>query len=131
MLCLNVFFLKARLDPCYFFVSLGFAFLDFLNKVVGFSDGSVGMHFDNIHVHVLSLVYGLSSDHITDIDNALFTIVSVIVKENMLCRVVRLVYHQKLGVRIQTTRFLPCWKVFLERHGTMLLEGLEDSLEDI
>lgn len=126
-----VFFLKACLDPCYLFIALGFAFLNFLNEVVRLSDGSVRVHLDNVHVHVFFLGDGLSSDYVAHIYNALFTIIRIVIKENVLSSIVRLINHQELGVRIKPTRFLPRWVVFLESHRTTLFERLYDSLEDV
>jgi hypothetical protein len=126
-----VFFLKACFDPRYLFIALGFAFLDFLNKVVRLSDGSVRVHLDNVHVHVFFLRDGLSRDYVAHIYDALFTIICVVVKENVLSSIVRLINHQELGVRIKPTGLLPRWIVFLESHRTALFERLDDSLEDV
>jgi hypothetical protein len=126
-----VFFLKACFDPRYLFIALGFAFLDFLNKVVRLSDGSVRVHLDNVHVHVFFLRDGLSRDYVAHIYDALFTIICVVIKENVLSSIVRLINHQELGVRIKPTGLLPRWIVFLESHRTALFERLDDSLEDV
>lgn len=55
------------------------------------------VHLDHVHVHVLPLIDFLTSDDITDIDNALVSIISVVIKEDVLSVVVCLVYQEELG----------------------------------
>ena len=61
-------------------------------------DSSMGVYLDNIHVHVFALGDFISSDNVSDInDTILITLISIVVKENVLSVVVGLVNCQKFS----------------------------------
>ena len=64
------------------------------------------LHFYNVHVHVLPLADFLASDDITNINDALVPLVRLIVKENVLRAVVRLINQEQLATAIRTIRCL-------------------------
>ena len=58
------------------------------------------MCLDDVHVHVLPLADFLAGDDIANIDGALISIISCVVKENVLGVVVGLVDEQELAAAV-------------------------------
>jgi len=54
------------------------------------------VYFNHIHVDKFIITDGITSDHVTAIHTAVFTVDNTIIKENVLGLVVSLVYEQEL-----------------------------------
>lgn len=113
-----------------FLIALSFGLLNLLDEVVLFHDGIGGVDHHNVHIDELIIGNLFTSHHIAAVDNAVFHVLSVVVKENLLGVVVGLVDHHQLT----SVRFFvlgsPAGVIFLDEHGAGLFESLENSLVD-
>ena len=83
--------LDARLYALDLDVTLLVRIFVLFDEVFGLEDCSVRVHLDDIHVHIFALRDFLTSDHITYINYTIFTIISVVIEENVLCVVISLI----------------------------------------
>ena len=96
--------LNSRLHSLYLKVSLLVSIFVLFDEVLGLEDGSVRVHFDDIHVFVLLARDLLACDNVTNVNDTTIVLLSrIVVKEDMLGVIVSLVNHEKLGAVIGTT----------------------------
>jgi len=132
LLNLLVFLISdASLNSADLLVPLSFALLDQLDEVVVFENGSMGVHFHDIHVHKFLVGNCLTSDKVSDVNDAGLSGVSVIIEENVLGVVISLVDHHQLSTIVLEPRRLVGRVVFLNGHDGVLLERLEHSSVDL
>lgn len=77
-------------------IALSFGLLDLLDEVVHLHDGIGGVDHHNVHIDELIIGNLFTSHHIAAVDDAVFHVLSVVVKENLLGVVVGLVDHHQL-----------------------------------
>ena len=85
------FIFDSSLDSLYFKVTLLISVFVLFDEVFWLQDSFVWVHLNHIHVHVLFLVDLLAGDDVADIDDALITVISVVIEPNVLCTVIGLV----------------------------------------
>lgn len=115
----------SSLHPFDLFVPLHLAFFDLLDEVFWLEDSSVRVHFHDVHVHELFLRNTFPSDDISHIYDAVISIVSIVVEEDVLRVVVGLVNHQQLGAVLLEVALLPARVVLRDDEGAVLLQSCE------
>lgn len=83
------------------------------------------VHLNNVHIHELLVWKSLSRDQISHVNDARFFRVCVVVKENMLGVVVRLINQQKFGMIILPTTGAPRGIVILDCHNRVFLQDFD------
>jgi hypothetical protein len=78
-------------DSLDFFISSRLCHFDHLDEIVHFHDGSSWVDLYDIHINEFIKTNLFSRDNITNINTTVIIVISIIVKENVLCEVIGLV----------------------------------------
>jgi len=89
---------NACLSSVDFFITLGLSLFNHLDEVVHLHDGPSRVHLDHVHVDELIVWNLLARNHITAVNATVFPEVSVVVEENLLGVVIRLVDHHEFSL---------------------------------
>ena len=121
--------LDASLDPLDLLVTPLISILVLLDEVLRLQDRLMGLNLDHIHIHVLARRDLLSSDNVSDINNAIIASGGLIVEEDVLRVVISLIDHKNLGTAMLASIILPARLILRDSHRAGLLKSLQVCLE--
>lgn len=121
----------ASLHSADFLISLGFACLDLLNKVVRLENCLVWVHLDNIHVHELLVRKSFARNEVSYINDALVSRVCIVIEENVLSVVITLVNDEQLSTVILARSGVVGLEIVLNCHHRVLFESLNYLLVNL
>ena len=114
----------------YLLVTFNLRLFYHLDEVVRLQDGSMRLHSDDVNVLHLFIFEDFLCHDVSGINDAVFVVVGVVIKEDVLRAIVSLIKKQKLCDLTVPVVCCPVWIVILDRHGRELLERIKESLVD-
>lgn len=110
-------------------IPIGFTLLYHPNEVVGLQYSFNWIRFDNVAANLLLVGQDLVGDKVPDINDALFTLLSIIIKENVLTPGVRLINEQQFGAFTMEVILFPVKVILLHGHSSLDLERFLNMFE--
>ena len=129
LLSCYVFVFDTRLNALDLNVTLLVRVLVLFDEIFGLKDCSVRVHLNDVHVHIFALRDLLASDYVAHINYTIFTIICVIIEEDVLCIVIGLINKEQLGAAILIVAGFPCSEVMLACYSAELLKSFQVLLE--
>ena len=120
----------ASFNSLYLLITLNLGLFYHFDEIVWLQNSSMRLNSDDIHVFHLFVFEDFLCYDISGIHDAVFVVVGVVIKEDVLRSIVSLIKEQKLCDLSVSVVCCPVWIVILDRHSRELLERIEESLVD-
>jgi len=119
---------ETSLNPFDLLVSTLFGKLNLFNEILWLKNSSVWLNLDNVLSNELVVADELFGHNISYINDAVFILVSLIIKENVLSVIVSLINQKKLSNFSVTVICFVALEIILDGHGAELFESFKHSL---